>query len=1061
MTTQLRLFITLMTLMFAAVACSPEESGSDEPTPIENNQTPDAGPKKDTSRDPGPCGEITHEGTCFANTAMWCDFGVQLKSQSCTNNGGTGCEDGACRGIAFGHSCDLLRNLCADGLVCRKGTCTTEESGTMYLDINGRGRVTSASPIINCTGACPVTEPGGTKIALHAEPDIGWKFTGWSDGCHGNELTTDFTVIASRTLKCTASFERVFSTFTIISKGTTVVSQPAGIICEDECTAFFDVGQNVRLTATPDPGFVFIGWSGCKFSSELSITVDANDDLRCTAESRKLEDLTVEVVGNGRVLRQGSNFECTGICTMQFLPFRNYHFEAIPGRNAKFIGWEQGCSGTNRMFLFNQEFLGPNHCRAIFEDLPTNLLTVSIIGEGSVRSSDGAIDCPDVSCSAHFPTTTFASFVSLRATPTPASRFVRWVTMDDPASTHCTIHTEQVGANMAEPRHCQAQFAPVLKGEVAWQHAAVPRNPQGARWSPDGTQFVAFNDQVMKRFDTASGRFLGPGQKALQNTIESQFTWDPQGTRIASATMTESNDGTQLHRIFLRNIATSSGSTIVSPVAIQAIAWNPDSQSIASAGDDGTIKVWALSGRDPLLQDWIAHNSAVTSLSWSPNGQYLASSNDSEGTRIWETSTWTLAHEFSAPGWNSLDWNHDSTRIAGATPDQLHVWNFDGTQGASWPATDCTSVNFDPTGTKLAAVCDSKLTTWDVASRSLLLTAPAIGATAVKTAHWNPTSNKILALYDDHQIRILHSETGAVLHTFNHGSFESLTDLAFNPVNNHLYAASADGFVYAVDTATGATATGFKSQFLTDTISSIALTPSSDKIIAAHGSSIYEWSALTGASVRPAWNAGSPVTDLSLSNNNVLATSLADTDGIRLWPTRGQPHTQALTDTLPSRQIVWQPGGHLLASMSQNKAHLWNTQTGLIERTLECRSNYTALHISFSSDGTHFALGCTYEILTWDLANNTEPTPFQLSFSTHLAWQPGTKTFATTTSSGQQIHLYDATTGSYVSRQFLRIPGISSSLMQDKTTQLVWSADGKQLFAGSETGIITAFDVTP
>jgi hypothetical protein len=51
------------------------------------------------------------------------------------------------------------------------------------------------------------------------------------------------------------------------AEGGTVTSSPVGIDCGTACTAEFEEGQTIELTAVAEPGFAFAGWLGCKFVS--------------------------------------------------------------------------------------------------------------------------------------------------------------------------------------------------------------------------------------------------------------------------------------------------------------------------------------------------------------------------------------------------------------------------------------------------------------------------------------------------------------------------------------------------------------------------------------------------------------------------------------------------------------------------------------------------------------------------------------------------------------------------------------------------------------------------
>ncbi len=63
----------------------------------------------------------------------------------------------------------------------------------------------------------------------------------------------------------------------------TITSDPVGIECGSVCEADFDDGSTVELTATPDPGSSFTGWSGdCSGTGTCEVTMVQGRDVTAT-----------------------------------------------------------------------------------------------------------------------------------------------------------------------------------------------------------------------------------------------------------------------------------------------------------------------------------------------------------------------------------------------------------------------------------------------------------------------------------------------------------------------------------------------------------------------------------------------------------------------------------------------------------------------------------------------------------------------------------------------------------------------------------------------------------
>src|SRR5437773_1286986 len=140
----------------------------------------------------------------------------------------------------------------------------------------GTGSVSSSPPGISCGTDCSEPYDRGTVVTLTAAPGSGSTFNGWS-GCDTvSGATCTVTMTAAKSVTATFTAQRFTLTVTVNRAGTgngTVTSSDGSITCPSTCTATYDSGISVTLTASPASGSTFTAWSGCDTVSGATCTV--------------------------------------------------------------------------------------------------------------------------------------------------------------------------------------------------------------------------------------------------------------------------------------------------------------------------------------------------------------------------------------------------------------------------------------------------------------------------------------------------------------------------------------------------------------------------------------------------------------------------------------------------------------------------------------------------------------------------------------------------------------------------------------------------------------------
>lgn len=220
-------------------------------------------------------------------------------------------------------------------------TLNAASSGTGSGTITGNG--------FACGASCSVLLDAGTPATLTATPAADSVFAGWGGDCAGTggcSVTMDADAFVS------ALFDKKQFTLTVARAGSgTGTVSGGGIACGSTCATTQDIGTPVTLSATPDAGMVFSGWSGaCTGTAACTVTLNANTSVTATfapAPAPSKYTLSVTRSGPGSITSKPSGISCGTACSASFATGSSVTLTAKPStRKNVFLGWGGACSGT-------------------------------------------------------------------------------------------------------------------------------------------------------------------------------------------------------------------------------------------------------------------------------------------------------------------------------------------------------------------------------------------------------------------------------------------------------------------------------------------------------------------------------------------------------------------------------------------------------------------------------------------------------------------------------------------------------------------------------------------
>lgn len=152
---------------------------------------------------------------------------------------------------------------------------------SFHLIVASNGSITSNISGLSCSSDCTKSIRGGTSIVLTAKPATGYRVDSWSGSCSGQAVTCTLTMDSDKTASVFFTPIQYRLTVTLSGSGSGKVSSNTGDIdCGSLCSALFNYGASVSLTASSASGSTFSGWNGaCSSSSNCAITITSDINL--------------------------------------------------------------------------------------------------------------------------------------------------------------------------------------------------------------------------------------------------------------------------------------------------------------------------------------------------------------------------------------------------------------------------------------------------------------------------------------------------------------------------------------------------------------------------------------------------------------------------------------------------------------------------------------------------------------------------------------------------------------------------------------------------------------